>query len=101
MFFGGRARNGVLHFYPEIFNILSSFSTFASKVSYSGIKQIYIIGPNVPKLGFRVVKRGLPKGALLSTSVAVEHINAANKCRGKLPGKVARHFAVFACCKKW
>ena len=56
-----RGRFVILHLYPEIFYMISSFSTFASKVSYSGIKKniyiyiyIIILGPNVPKLGFRV-----------------------------------------------
>ena len=40
----GRARFGFLHFHPEIFYMISSFSTFASKVSYSGIKDIFLLG---------------------------------------------------------
>ena len=44
---------GFLHFYPEIFYINNSFSTFASKVSYSGIKKYSIIKLNVVKFVFR------------------------------------------------
>ena len=32
----------VLHFYPEIFYVITALSTFASKVKYSGTKYIYI-----------------------------------------------------------
>ena len=43
-----------LHFYFEIFYIIIAFSTFASNVSYSGIKKYIIIGPNVRQFCFRV-----------------------------------------------
>ena len=50
-FLADRSRFGSLHFYPEIFYMISSFSTLASKVSRSGITYLYIyivIEPNEP-----------------------------------------------------
>ena len=49
-----RDRFGSQHFYPEIFFMISAFSTFASKVLYCGIKIYIMIGPNVPNFCFRV-----------------------------------------------
>ena len=69
---------GFLHFYFEIFYIISSLSTFVSKVSYSGLKNmmIIIIGPYLQKFGFRVdllaprscvpLKRAIPKRESMS-----------------------------------
>ena len=63
---------GFLHFYPEIFYTISSFSTFVSKVSYSRIKYILFLaqsrdpvgfhGPGLPPSGHRCpIKKGHPK----------------------------------------
>ena len=65
-------KSGVLHFYPETFYIISSFSTFVSKLSYFRDKIDISIGQNVQKLGFRPgwffaspnlrsIKKGSPK----------------------------------------
>ena len=69
-FLGGQARFVFLHFYLEIFYMISSFSTFASKVSYSRIK-IYYYWTKCAKVGFSgwffaspnlcPIKKGSPK----------------------------------------
>ena len=61
---------GFLHFYPEIFFIISSFSTFVSKVSYSRIKYILLLaqsrdpivfhGPGLPPID-APLKKAIPK----------------------------------------
>ena len=53
MFVGGRARFGFLHFYPEIFYFISSFSTFVSKFLYSGIKYILLLAESRDRMEFR------------------------------------------------
>ena len=44
---------GFLHFYPEIFQIISSFSTLESKVSYSGIKYILLLAQSRDPIVFQ------------------------------------------------
>ena len=42
-----------LHFYPEIFYFISSFFTFVSKFSYSGIKYILLLAQSRYRMEFR------------------------------------------------
>ena len=55
MFFGGQARFGLLHFYPAIFQIISSFSTFDAKAYDSAIKYILLLGKMCQSCVFRLI----------------------------------------------
>ena len=99
---------GFMHFYPAIFYIISSFSTFVSKVSYSRIKQkkkyiyiniyIYILllaqsrdpivfhGPGLPSID-APLKRATPKKEpiwMLSMNRTIyEHAQQLHGCHGQ------------------
>ena len=48
-----QGRFGFLHFYPEIFYFITSFSTFVSKFSYSGMKYILLLAQTRDRMEFR------------------------------------------------